>query len=64
MRCISIVGERVEEYVISCKVLFVSLKSHAEKYCSLIYCKRKILYHGWLISQADKFKQTRNGDLL
>jgi hypothetical protein len=27
------------------QALFVSLKSQAEKYCSLIYCERKILYH-------------------
>jgi hypothetical protein len=25
---------------------FVWLKSQAEKYCSLIYCERKTLYHG------------------
>jgi hypothetical protein len=25
------------------KVLFASLKSQAEKYCSLIYCERKIM---------------------
>ena len=28
------------------KTLFALLKNQAEKYCSLIYCEKKTLYHG------------------